>query len=101
MSNLIPGNQKHLTLKDRLFIEESLERNLSFKEIARYLCKDPTTISKEVKAHRKHVPHSRASIGVRVRTNAPTILANVCQVTFHSFQSSQWAHFSKPCFCRL
>lgn len=57
MSNLIPGNQKHLTLKDRLFIEESLERNLSFKEIARYLCKDPTTISKEVKAHRKHEPH--------------------------------------------
>ena len=57
MSNLIPGNQKHLTLKGRLFIEESLERNLSFKEIARCLCKDPTTISKEVKAHRKHEPH--------------------------------------------
>ena len=57
MSNLIPGNQKHLTLKDRLFIESSLDNGLSFKEIARYLCKDPTTISKEVKAHRHHEPH--------------------------------------------
>lgn len=34
MSKFIPGNQKHLTLD------------------ARFLCKDPTTISKEVKAHR-------------------------------------------------
>ncbi len=57
MSNLIPGNQKHLTLKDRIYIEESLDQGRSFKEIARFLCKDPTTISKEVKAHRKHEPH--------------------------------------------
>lgn len=52
MSNLIPGNQKHMTLKDRCFIEDSLNDGLSFKEIARYLCKDPTTISKEVRLHR-------------------------------------------------
>ena len=52
MSNLIPGNQKHLTLQDRLFIERSLNENRSFKDIARFLCKDPTTISKEVRAHR-------------------------------------------------
>ena len=57
MSNLIPGNQKHLTLKDRIYIEESLDQGRSFKEIACFLCKDPTTISKEVKAHRKHEPH--------------------------------------------
>ena len=52
MSNLIPGNQKHLTLEDRLYIEESLNNNKSFKDIARFLCKDPSTISKEVRGHR-------------------------------------------------
>ena len=52
MSKYIPGNQKHLSLEDRVFIENSLNQGLSFKEIAKYLCKDPTTISKEVKARR-------------------------------------------------
>lgn len=52
MSNLIPGNQKHMTLVDRIYIEDSLNAGLSFKDIARYLCKDPTTISKEVRLHR-------------------------------------------------
>lgn len=52
MSNLIPGNQKHLTLDDRKIIEDSLNEGLSFKEIAKYLCKDPTTISKEIRLHR-------------------------------------------------
>lgn len=52
MSKFIPGNHKHLTLEDRIFIENSLNKGMSFKEIACYLCKDPTTISKEVKAHR-------------------------------------------------
>jgi hypothetical protein len=44
MSRYIPGNQKHLTLEDRKYIEKSLNEGLAFKEIARYLCKDPTTI---------------------------------------------------------
>lgn len=52
MSKYIPGNQKHLTLQDRKYIEHSLNVGLSFKEIARYLCKDPTTISKEIRLHR-------------------------------------------------
>jgi len=52
MNNLIPGNQKHLTLEDRLYIEDALIKQVSFKDIARFLCKDPTTISKEVRAHR-------------------------------------------------
>lgn len=52
MSRYIPGNQKHLTLEDRIYIENELNKGTSFKDIARFLCKDPTTISKEVKAHR-------------------------------------------------
>lgn len=46
------SNQKHLTLDERNYIEQALSRNSSFKEIAIFLFKDPTTISKEVKKHR-------------------------------------------------
>lgn len=52
MSNFIPGNHKHLTIDDRTYIQKHLNEGESFQTIARYLCKDPTTISKEVKAHR-------------------------------------------------
>lgn len=52
MSKLIPGNQKHLSLDDRIFIEESLNHEKKFKDIAKYLCKDPSTISKEVRKYR-------------------------------------------------
>ena len=52
MSKYIPGNQKHLTLDDRKYIETELNKGTTFKDIARFLCNDPTTISKEVKAHR-------------------------------------------------
>ena len=49
MSKYIPGNQKHLTIEDRIYIQNELDKGTSFKDIARFLCKDPTTISKEVK----------------------------------------------------
>ncbi len=52
MSKYIPGNQKHLTLDDRKYIERSLNQGCSFKEIAKYLCKDPATIPKEVRLRR-------------------------------------------------
>lgn len=52
MSKYIPGNQKHLTLEDRIYIENELNKGTSFKNIARFLCKNLTTISKEVRAHR-------------------------------------------------
>lgn len=52
MSKYVPGNQKHLTLEDRIYIENELNKGTSFKNIAKFLCKDPTAISKEVKAHR-------------------------------------------------
>ena len=52
MSNIIPGNHKHLSLEDRTYIEESLNEGKSFRDIAKYLCKDPSTISREVWKHR-------------------------------------------------
>ena len=48
MSKYILGNQKHLTLNDRIYIENELAKGTTFKDIAAFLCKDPTTISKEV-----------------------------------------------------
>ena len=42
MSNYIPGNQKHLPLDDRIYIENSLNKGCTFKAIAKYLCKNPT-----------------------------------------------------------
>lgn len=38
-------------LDDRIYIEKSLDRGLSFKEIAATFKKDPTTIAKEIKKH--------------------------------------------------
>jgi hypothetical protein len=52
MSSLIQGNNKHLTLEDRQYIEKSLNERMSFREISKYLCKDPSTISKEVMLNR-------------------------------------------------
>ena len=42
MSKYIPGNHKHLTAEDRLYIGKSLDNGTSHKDIARYLCKDPS-----------------------------------------------------------
>jgi len=45
------ANNKHLTLSDRSTIETQLDKRTSFKLIALALDKDPSTISKEVRAH--------------------------------------------------
>ena len=62
MSSLIPGNQKHLTLDNRVFIEKCLDQDMAMKDIAKPLCKDPSTISKEVKKHRTFHPHNDLAI---------------------------------------
>ena len=41
----------HLTLEDRIEIQECLSHGMSFKSIAKRIGKDPTTVSKEVKKH--------------------------------------------------
>lgn len=45
------SNGKHLTLSDRTTIEAGMKGGRSFKNIAAELGKDPSTISKEVRAH--------------------------------------------------
>ncbi|MDR0898451.1 MAG: helix-turn-helix domain-containing protein [Oscillospiraceae bacterium] len=44
---------KHMTLEDRIEIQECLGKGMTFKAIARRIEKDPTTVSKEVKARAK------------------------------------------------
>lgn len=52
MSKLVPGNNRHLSLDDRKAIEKFLNEGWTLKRIASLLCKDPTTISKEIRKHR-------------------------------------------------
>lgn len=42
---------KHMTLDDRIEIQECLNKGMTFKAIAKRISKDPTTVSKEVKLH--------------------------------------------------
>ena len=42
---------KHMTLDDRIEIQECLNKGMSFKDIGKRIEKDPTTVSKEVKLH--------------------------------------------------
>lgn len=58
MSKKIRGNQKHLSLEDRNHIAEALGKKMTFEEIAKFLRKDPTTISKEVKKRRVCKPRN-------------------------------------------
>lgn len=58
MSKIVPGNQKHMTLDDRIAIEKALEQHRSFRSIAMELGKDPTTISKDIKGHRTFHEHN-------------------------------------------
>ena len=44
---------KHLTLEDRIEIQECLCKGMTFKAIGRRIAKDPTTVSKKVKLHAK------------------------------------------------
>jgi IS30 family transposase len=78
MSNLIPGNQKHLTEDDRVFIEKCLDQSMPFKEIAKYLCKDPSTVSKEVRKHR--IKHERTDFAFKNRCakRAACNLRDIC-----------------------
>ena len=59
MSKSIPGNQKHMTIDNRITIEKELDKHSSLRAIALQLGKDPTTIAKEIKKHRTLQEHNR------------------------------------------
>lgn len=58
MPKQITGNQKHMTMDDRVVIEKGLDQKRSLRSIAAQLGKDPTTISKEIKKHRSFHEHN-------------------------------------------
>lgn len=49
---------KHMVLDDRIEIQECLSKGMTFKAIAKRICKDPTTVSKEVKLHSRTYTNS-------------------------------------------
>jgi transposase, IS30 family len=51
MTELKRIKNKHLTIEDRNKIQDFLDHGMPFKEIARRIGKDQTTVSKEVKKH--------------------------------------------------
>lgn len=59
MAKAPKGNHQHLTLSDRIYIEQGLERQLSLKDIATFITKDPTTVSKEIRRHRMEKTQKR------------------------------------------
>lgn len=67
---------KHLTLDDRIVIQKALKEGRTFTEIGSLLGKDPSTISKEVKAHFewKHT-------GTRSRGFNPCLHRRTCMKT--------------------
>ena len=54
------SKNKHLTLDDRIEIQECLAKGTTFKAIANRIGKNQTTVSREVKAHaQSHSFHCR------------------------------------------
>jgi len=73
--------KKHLTLDDRIEIQDCLNKGITFKAIARRIGKDPTTISKEVKKHiQTHTPvHCADTTSVCPSLLKSPYVCNPCQ----------------------
>lgn len=71
---------KHLTLEDRIEIQECLSHGMTFKAIGQRLGKDQTTISKEVKRHIKvHTNSFVTKEGCCSRLLKAPFVCNGCQ----------------------
>ena len=76
------GKGKHLTAVDRLFIEEALKNRLPLTQIANYIMKDTTTISKEIKLRRtlktRRQPKALIACDHRKNCNRTKICSSTC-----------------------
>lgn len=61
---------KHMTLDDRIEIQECLTKGMTFKAISKRIGKSPTTVSREVKLHQ--TPHTNSF--VRTEEMCPKLL---------------------------
>lgn len=72
------GNQKHLTLSQRIEIEKGLLDNHTFTEIARSIEKDPSTISKEVRKHLEIKQHRNSFAPIPCGNRSNCKLKGLC-----------------------
>jgi IS30 family transposase len=73
--------KKHLTLDDRIEIQDCLSKGMTFKAIARRIGKDPTTVSKEVKKRiQAHTPlNAQPNVMVCPALLKAPFVCNPCQ----------------------
>ena len=71
-------NQKHLTLSDRILIEQGLNEGKSFKAIASLIGKDPTTVSNEVKKHSAIKQHKDTNKKPRCVNEKTCLISGLC-----------------------
>lgn len=74
------NNHKHLTLSDRIIIEQGLNEGKTFSAIAFKVGKDPTTISKEVKKHRTIKYHKDKNRKPRCSNEKTCSIQKLCDV---------------------
>lgn len=74
------GKNKHLTLNERIDIAECLAKGQNFKEIACYIGKSPSTVSREIKRHiyRETNSFTKQPNDVCPRLSAPPFVCNGC-----------------------
>lgn len=72
------SNQKHLSLSDRILIEQGLNEGKTFVAIADMVDKDPTTISKEVRKHRTIKYRKDTSTKLRCKLHKECVQTNIC-----------------------
>jgi len=81
MTKIISTAKKHLTLDDRIEIQDCLYHGMTFKTIGHRIGKDQTTISKEVKKHiQTHTPlNCQDSSAVCLALLKAPYVCNPCQ----------------------
>lgn len=87
--------QKHMTLSDRIFIEQALANHESFKDIAAVLKKDPSTISKEIRKHRMFKEGSHYNLKNNCSLLASCQRARICNGKLCNYLCKR----SKTCDC--
>ena len=72
--------KKHLTLEDRIDIEECLAKGVTFKDIGKRIGKNATTISREVKRHSySHANGFTNKAGICPNLNKAPFVCNGCE----------------------
>jgi IS30 family transposase len=99
MKNANTSKNKHMTLDDRMEIQTGLDIGKTFKDIAKLIGKDPTTVSKEVKKHFTVKPspvETKSLDGVTVEGKpCPSLLqapfvCNPCKKKYHCSCKKQY-----------